>query len=106
MLPELCDTAVRELGMKPPEFWRLTYAEFNAMADGKINDARRREKEMLSLAWHTAALTRTERLPPLAELLRDRKEQDVDDMISIAQAWTAALGGEVVVHGEEADNQN
>jgi hypothetical protein len=54
---------------------------------------------LLSLAWHTAALYRQEKLMPLRELIGGPKEQSIEDMRNIAIMYTQMLGGTVVRRG-------
>lgn len=51
----------------------------------------------MALAWHTAALVRSKKLPALRKLLiRHRPApQTWQEQLAIAKMWTAALGGTI-----------
>ena len=51
------------------EFWDLTPRETMAAIEAATWRVQNEQARMISLAWHTAALTRAKRLPPLAMLL-------------------------------------
>ncbi len=51
------------------EFWELTPRETFAALDAAAWRIKRDDKQMASLAWHTATLTRARRLPTLAQML-------------------------------------
>ena len=54
-------------------FWRLTHAEFSALADGHAERERRAHEAIVTQAWYIAALSRTKRLPELGRLLKPGK---------------------------------
>lgn len=83
--------------MSHNEFWDLTYAEFYIKLQAYKRMNKHRVNELISLAWHTAAFTRSSKLPALKTFLQDeRKEhrkQTVDEMISVVKLINAAHGG-------------
>jgi len=50
-------------------FWDLTPAETLAEIEGALWRAERQRQQDMSLAWHTAALTRSKRMPGLRALI-------------------------------------
>lgn len=87
--------------LNPDEFWKLTYAEFFAMAKARKRLERRRRNELLYTAWHTALFERQTKLPALNTVLIDEqkekpKKQTVDEMIAVVKLLNAAYGGEEV----------
>ncbi len=97
-----------ELGLLPSEFWALTYAEFVAIAEGFARTQRRRTNELVSLAWHVAALSRQPKLPDLSSLMQPedsnrKRDQTPDEMLTMVRMLNAAMGGvevEVETHGD------
>jgi hypothetical protein len=89
------------LNLKPDEFWKLTYAEFDAMCKARKRTNKHRANELMSLAWHTAAFTRANKLPSLKTILQDeykeKRKQTVEEMISVVKLLNAAHGG-IEVH--------
>jgi len=63
------------LGLKPQEFWELTPAELNAMAEGYRWRQEQRQQELTVLAWTTAALIRQKKLPRLERLLKSPESE-------------------------------
>ena len=55
--------------MTVSEFWNLPPRETFAALDAAAWRIKREDKQMASLAWHTATLTRARRLPTLAQML-------------------------------------
>lgn len=54
---------------------------------------------MITLAWNTAALVRTEEMPELKNILISdvvKETQTDDEMLSIVKMLNTAFGGEVV----------
>jgi hypothetical protein len=53
-----------------------------------------REQQLAAwTAWHTAALTRVNKMPNLRDIMpRRKRRQSVDEMIAIAKAWSARGG--------------
>jgi len=56
------------MALLPEQFWRLTFAEYIAMAKGFRKRQVHRANELLYLAWHTEALARMDPLPALKDL--------------------------------------
>lgn len=52
------------------EFWSLTPRETLTVMEAAVWSAEKRAAGDLSLAWHTAVLTRTKRIPTLRKLLQ------------------------------------
>ncbi len=54
----------------------------------------------MGLAWHTAALQRARKMPPLRKLLTrqpgPRPRQTQRQMLDVAKQWTLLLGGKVI----------
>ena len=73
--------------MTVAEFWDLTPREMFAALDAAAWRIKREDKQMASLAWHTATLTRARRLPTLAQILarvesawqRTRKDVPIEE---------------------------
>lgn len=55
------------------EFWELTPRETVAAIEAGMERNQAERELTMSLAWHTAALTRTKRMPALAQLLARMK---------------------------------
>jgi len=55
------------------EFWDLTPRETMAAIEAAAWRMQQEQALTVSLAWHTAALTRAKRLPPLSQLLAKLK---------------------------------
>lgn len=85
------------MNLKPDEFWKLTYAEFDAMCKAKKRINKHRANELLSLAWHVALFERQKKLPALNTILQDEQKehhkQTVEEMISVVKLLNAAYGG-------------
>jgi hypothetical protein len=63
-----------EAGILIDEFWQHTPRELQLLADGR-NACERRWA--LFLAWHCAALARTERLPTLEQMLETKAAEEL-----------------------------
>ena len=94
---------IKELGLLPADFWRLTPAEIATMAQGHNRKSRRRVNELIYSAWHTAVFGRMEKMPALEDVIKDEgeapqrhREQTDDEMMAMARILNAAFGGEVV----------
>jgi hypothetical protein len=72
----LLEQALR-CGLGVLEFWELTPRETVATIEAGIGRLQAERELTMSLAWHTAALTRTKRLPGLAQLLAKLKPKRV-----------------------------
>jgi len=85
--------------LRPHEFWELTCAEFDRIAEGHKHKQRNHINEILFLAWHTEALARMPKLPSLNSLLYknesspSKKIQTPEEMISICKLLNVTLGG-------------
>jgi hypothetical protein len=69
------------------------------MAEGYNKRHIMRSNELITLAWNTAALVRTEEMPELESILISdvvKETQTDDEMLSIVKMLNAAFGGEVV----------
>jgi len=60
------------------EFYDLTPAETLAVIDAAHWRAELAQRQQISLAWHTAALSRTKRMPPLAKLLHSSEPRKLE----------------------------
>lgn len=69
-----------QMGLAPDAFWRMTPYQL-VLA---IRAHARRERERYRLAgwtsWHTAALGRAKRLPPLRTMIEDKDTNDRTDV--------------------------
>jgi hypothetical protein len=65
-----------KFGLSVQEFWDMTPRETIAALDAAAWRIRQEQMQMLSLAWHTAALTHARKLPPLARLLSRLQKPD------------------------------
>ena len=63
-----------KFGISVVEYWDMTPRETIAALDAAAWRIRQEQMQSLSLAWHTAALTRARKLPPLARLLSHLKK--------------------------------
>lgn len=63
-------------GVSVAEFWEMTPRETLLTIEAAIWIDRRRVRQDLSLAWHTAALSRVKRMPSLKRLLASSKGSD------------------------------
>jgi tail assembly chaperone len=61
--------AAIEVGLSPSQFWEATARELALYAGARAHQAEDDLRRQLFLAWHVAALVRTDKLPPLDELL-------------------------------------
>lgn len=70
-----------ECGLDPALFWRLTLREMKLIFDGAALRLGREANDRIALAWHMAQLSRQEKIPPLARLIRkiDRGRQAKPD---------------------------
>jgi hypothetical protein len=74
----------------------------------------RRRNELMFVAWHTAALSRQNRLPEFKSLIQDEDEQPEememsdDEIMNRCKLLNAALGGRFIEVTDEQgkDNQN
>jgi hypothetical protein len=91
------------MGLKPSEFWALTYAEFCAMTKGYVEEKRERGNDLMTSAWFTAYFTRKNPMPPLKDFIQSdkaeskpNKPQTPEQMLAMARILNAAYGGDVV----------
>jgi Uri superfamily endonuclease len=62
--------------------------------EGAVKRLEREHNERAWLAWHIAYLPRTKKPVKLKDLLtgkREKRQQTVEEQVSIAMRWTAAL---------------
>ncbi|WP_118138788.1 hypothetical protein [Oceanicella sp. SM1341] len=78
-------------GFVPEAFWRLTPRLYLAQMRGARARARAAQQERLQLAWMTAALVRTRKLPSLDALLAAGRPVDVADLRLRLDALSARL---------------
>jgi hypothetical protein len=85
-----------EAGIDAASFWQQTPREtFAALR----SSARRQARLAVATAWHTAVLSRLDRLPPLRELMAQLDGeadggQSADEQLDAARAMVAAFGAE------------
>jgi len=94
-------TGVGELGLKPHEFWALTFAEFTAMVEAYQRTQTNKRNDLVTLAWLTASLSRQQKMPALKSLLIEEKpkvskEQAPEQMVNACKTIAAALGGNFI----------
>lgn len=91
-------------GIPPWRFWTLTRGELAIAMKGAAEVADQRRRRELSLAWHTAALTRSRRrMPSLKRLIEGPlKPEPVADPVQAAIELAAA---EAALEEEEARNR-
>lgn len=88
--------------LKPDEFWCLTSAEFEKMVKGYVARQNKRNNEMTTLAWTTAALAGQKKLPSLNSLLikdekaRKKNVQSPESMMAICKIINTSLGGKEI----------
>lgn len=78
------------LGFAPNDFWTLTFSELRVVFDGALRQARRDHDARAWLAWHMAALSRTNRMPRLSELTT-QKERPAQDWQANLAAWESYI---------------
>ena len=74
----------------------MTCAEILSVCRAAAKEHEHKNKQLISLAWHTAMFSRQDPLEPLETYIQAPKEQTPEQMIAIAKVITAALGGEVI----------
>jgi len=90
------------MGMRPDDFWNLTWSEFISIWD--VYNKRHIDgiNDQIAVAWRIALWTRySTELPPLKECListepKEQHEPTVDEQVSIFKILTAQMGGSVV----------
>lgn len=88
------------MGVRPTDFWDLTFAEIAVMYKGRARTRKYNENLLLATAWHIGRFAQWDikRYPKLESILiKDTpKQQTGDQMLEIAKIINAAVGGEVV----------
>jgi len=88
------------MGLRPDEFWKLTYAEFIAMLDGFTRRRTQTNNDLLYVSWHVAAFNRQKTLPSLKSILvenpTEHHQQTDEEMLAMIKIINAAFGGKVV----------
>lgn len=86
--------------MTVAEFWGLTPRETQMVCDAAAWRMAQAQELALSLAWHTAALSRAKRIPPLQRLLaRLRRAAEPEPDIEERRAEFEELKRRMVKHG-------
>jgi hypothetical protein len=78
----------------------LTYSEFAEILEGYNRCRKQQIKDMIYIAWHTAALTRIKEIPSLSSLMQEtekKKVQTDEEMMAMAKILNAAFGGSTVI---------
>lgn len=85
-------------GFDPARFWEITLREAEREFRGLAKVRERETNERLWLAWHTVALDRTDRLPPLDTLLikasEPKRRQTGEEMLLAMKSIFLAHGGD------------
>jgi Uri superfamily endonuclease len=84
------------IGFNPADFWDLTDYILTLHFKGASQRFEREHNERAWLAWHIAYLPRTKKPVKLNDMLsgkREKRQQTVEEQVSIAMRWTAALAG-------------
>lgn len=70
------------MGISIEAFWEMTPRETIAALDAAAWRMRQEQTQMLSLAWHTAALMRAKRMPALSQMVarlkRPRRNEPIE----------------------------
>ncbi|WOI54956.1 hypothetical protein [Palleronia sp. LCG004] len=72
-----------EAGFDPGTFWGLTPRLYLAHMRGAAQRFEREGRSSAELAWMTATLSRAEKIPPLAKLLRGKPEKMSPDELRV-----------------------
>lgn len=88
-------TAFISAGFDPRAFWHLTPREVQIWLDGAALRLKREQTERAWLAWTTAALMRSKKMPKLATLIDGKKpaprpRQTWQEQLAIMEHWAAA----------------
>lgn len=80
------------IGFDPESFWDQTIRTMAIAINGKLRAARREHNQRAWLAWHTAALQRSKKLPTLRSMLaRDKpRAQSWQEQSAMMQTWSIA----------------
>jgi hypothetical protein len=104
-------------GIGVREFWELTPRETLLAIEAAIWRDERQQEQDIALAWRTAALTRTKKLPTLRSLLASSKppkklsgtelEKRRDEFKKMTQALknVQIAGGKLIVRQKDGDNE-
>ena len=82
-------------GLDPAQFWGQTPASYRTHMAGVEARLRREATQARALAWHSAALARTAKLPDFRQYVTGapKRRQSVDEMYAIARGMTAFFEG-------------
>jgi hypothetical protein len=82
-------------GFSPDAFWALTPREYAAHMRGAAKRIERERDDLMWLAWHVAALSRTSRFPALEDLRRPagpKRKMTPEEFEAVRLAWESHLG--------------
>jgi hypothetical protein len=82
-----------QIGIRPSEFWEMTYAEFSICVDAYSNNQKIQMQGMIIQAYLTASLSRTKKLPNLEDLLEDTEENSDEKLYKKVQELQQKMGG-------------
>lgn len=81
------------IGISPDVFWTMTPWQFHLCIGASIEKYRQEHEHSVWLIWHSEALARTKKLPPLKDLLKtvedDKKEVPKVDEAAIIGRFKA-----------------
>lgn len=60
-----------QIGIRPNEFWDMTYVELSIMVEANNEIQKREQQKLISQAWYTAVWQRTKTVPNLKDILED-----------------------------------
>lgn len=73
------------LGLDAGRFWKITLVEYRRETKAAVEREYRLMKNQKWIAWHMAALSRSEKLPDLAEFMgverQPQKPEDAEEMM-------------------------
>ena len=83
------------------DFWEMTPREVNATIEAYVWRAQQEYKSQTAQAWHTAMMTRAKRIPPLNQILSERKtkpmtEAEIAKRHNEFESMTKRMGFEVM----------
>lgn len=73
-----------QIGIRPNEFWEMTYAEFSIMVEANNEKQKYEMQKLVMQSWYTAVWQRTKTVPKLEDIiedLNDSTEEATDDKI-------------------------
>lgn len=85
-------------GYSHESFWDQTDRTLLLTIKAQDEKSQREHNRMAWAVWHTVALGRMKKLPPLSRLLYRAKKavsQTIEQQIAMARMWTAAMGGKI-----------